>query len=253
MWIEFLKILKEVAGFFSIFINIGKKLKLSLWKALALVIITTVAIVFLEKSFATTKEYPSSSEPTSTVETTQSQVTPGELRIFGTYANRSIIWEVLDIQDDQALLVSKYALVIQPYHSNYGEISWEKCSLRNEWLNGTFLRNSFTGEEQKAITGEISLLTLGEVLQYFPKEADRICVAIPGAQSNNDNGVRYGNDGTSMRVCWWLRGTEGLSPDAPYINFDGEDYSNRVANNYLFVRPAMWVDLNKIDNQWERA
>ena len=49
-----------------------------------------------------------------------------------------IEWLVLWIVDDKALIVSKYALDVQPY-STYTDTdcTWKTCSLW-EWLNSTF-------------------------------------------------------------------------------------------------------------------
>lgn len=244
-WIEFLTLLKAVLEVLGIIIEVDGKIKLSIWKLLFLGIIVAGAIFWGRNAFTATKGSPSSTEPPTTIAT----VPPGEFRTFGTYESKPISWQILDSKDGQALLVSEKALVKQPYNSSYGLISWEECSLRNEWLNGTFLSNSFTEKEREAIVGSISLLSLQEVQQYFPNEADRICEAIPGAAAVGDNGVRKGEK--TVRVCWWLRGTDGEALDAPYINFEGKNYMNYVGNDYQLVRPAMWVDLNKIENLWE--
>lgn len=249
-WIESLKHLKTVLEVFGIIFEVDGKIKLSIWRLVVLGVVVTGAIFWGRNAFTATKEPQPSTEPPTTIETTMPQVSPGELRTFGTYDSKRISWQVLDIQDGQALLVSERALVKQPYNSDYGWISWEECSLRNEWLNGTFLNNSFTAKEREAIVGSISLLSIQEVQQYFPNEADRICEAIPGAASEGDNGVKEVEG--KIGVCWWLRGTEGKALDAPYVNFEGKNYMNYVGNDYQLVRPAMWVDLNKIENQWEK-
>lgn len=242
-WIEFLTLLKTILEVLGIIVDVDGKIKLSIGRLLALGIVVAGAIYWGKNAFTVAKDPPATTEPP--------QVAPGELRTFGIYDGEPISWEILDSKDGQALMVSEKALVKQPYNSDYGWISWEECSLRNEWLNGTFLSNSFTAKEQEAIVGGISLLNLKEVQQYFPNKVDRVCEAIPGAASEGDNGVRKGEK--TVRVCWWLRGTEGNALEAPYVNFEGENYMNYVGNDYLLVRPAMWVDLNKIENLWEKT
>ena len=61
-----------------------------------------------------------------------------------------IEWLVLDVQDNKALLLSKYLLDAQPYHTSRVRITWENCSLR-AWLNNQFLNQAFTSAEQAAI------------------------------------------------------------------------------------------------------
>ncbi len=77
-----------------------------------------------------------------------------------------IEWLILDVQGDQALLISRYGLETKAYNTIeptyvdvYGilvtvyesvDVTWETCTLR-EWLNKDFFDMAFTAEEQKAI------------------------------------------------------------------------------------------------------
>ena len=78
--------------------------------------------------------------------------------IFGNYeqdnnignGKEPIEWLVLEAWGDRALLISKYGLDARPYNTEHGEVTWENCSLR-KWLNGEFLNDAFTPEEQAAI------------------------------------------------------------------------------------------------------
>lgn len=77
---------------------------------------------------------------------------------FGTYEQdgdesnglEPIEWEVLDINDNGMLLVSKYVLDAQPYNIEFTEVTWETCTLRN-WLNNDFLNAAFNSSEQSRI------------------------------------------------------------------------------------------------------
>ena len=42
----------------------------------------------------------------------------------------AIEWLVLDVQEDTALLLSRYALDSMPYHDNYKAVTWETSDLR---------------------------------------------------------------------------------------------------------------------------
>ena len=75
---------------------------------------------------------------------------------FGTYPqekNEEIVpieWRVLTVNDKKALLISEYALDCKQYNTSVAGVTWENCSLR-KWLNGTFLNNAFSAEEQAQI------------------------------------------------------------------------------------------------------
>ena len=77
---------------------------------------------------------------------------------FGTYeqdgneANgpEPIEWEVLDINENGMLLVSKYVLDVQPYNVEQTGVTWETCTLRS-WLNSDFLNAAFDSDEQSRI------------------------------------------------------------------------------------------------------
>lgn len=115
------------------------------------------------------------------------------------------------------LLVSKQALDCQQYNSTYTDVTWENCSLR-KWMNGTFLNNAFSAEEQaqiqnanvsadknpeystnpgNATTDKVFLLSITEAEKYFSYDYARQCkptkyVIANGGDVNSDNGN-----------CWW--------------------------------------------------
>lgn len=77
---------------------------------------------------------------------------------FGTYEQdgdesngpEPIEWEVLDINENGMLLVSRYVLDAQPYNIEFTEVTWETCTLRG-WLNNDFLNTAFDSNEQSII------------------------------------------------------------------------------------------------------
>lgn len=178
----------------------------------------------------------------------------------------AIEWLVLDIQDNRALLLSRYALDSKPYDTDYEAVDWEHCSLR-QWLNGRFLKFSFSEAEKKAIlsttvnnsvlqgnqewerTGgdntqdQVFLLSYQEVMQYFGSAEDRVCTVTPYAAEMGADTREY-NGHITEAGWWWLRSPGEKEHHAAMVNFDGNCYSNAVANEYLSVRPAMWVDLD---------
>ena len=103
---------------------------------------------------------------------------------------------MLDIQDDKALIISKYILTVNQYdklEAKFGVV-WKDSEIR-KWLNEDFLKEAFTKDEQKAIllsdipnldndaTGadagadtkdKVFFLSMDEANQYFKDDEDRV-------------------------------------------------------------------------------
>lgn len=201
----------------------------------------------------------------------------GEYITFGTYeqdnnttnGKEPIEWLVLDKEGNKSLVISRYALDCQPYATELKKlnvITWEICTLRI-WLNGIFIKNTFSAEEQAMIQSsnvtadlnpksfddsgndtkdKIFLLSMYEANIYFISEEGRMCVPTAyaraqGGRSNSD----YTVDGES--VCWWWLRTPGIHlPCIAYVDFDGavSSLGYNVDVDYGCVRPAMWIDLS---------
>ena len=197
-----------------------------------------------------------------------SGVKTGDTIKFGAYEqdnNRSdgkeeIEWIVLDVEGNQALVISKYALDCKKYHSPYVDVTWDKCSLR-KWLNDDFLNAAFGAKHQElipsvsvspdtdleygtdpgsAVNDQVFLLSLTEEEQYFTSDDARTCSATAYAK---DKGA-YTN-GSEDNCWWWLRSPGYYQNDAAYIDTDGSvrDLGYRVNNDKACVRPAMWIKL----------
>ncbi len=82
----------------------------------------------------------------------------GDIILFGSYeqdnnfsnGKEPIEWIVLSNDGEKILVLSKYALDCKPYNTNYKEITWENCTLRN-WLNDEFYNSAFTSTEMAII------------------------------------------------------------------------------------------------------
>lgn len=75
----------------------------------------------------------------------------GSASIWKMYDPEPIEWIVLDVKDGKALLLSKYSLDAGWYDNrNYGDITWEECTMRS-WLNSGFINTAFSSAEQSAI------------------------------------------------------------------------------------------------------
>lgn len=96
---------------------------------------------------------------------------------FGQYPQRDasgdvkedIVWRVLAVEEEKALLLADKNLDVMPFHTENTEVTWEDCTLRS-WLNGysssmnaagksyatkSFLTTAFTLEEREAICNTV--------------------------------------------------------------------------------------------------
>lgn len=206
------------------------------------------------------------------IQSTESKTTtisPGDVLTIGTYAGKSINWKVLDVRDNKAFLLSTKVVKDIKYHDQEGTVTWGECSLR-KWLNGTFLTTTFSKDEQAAIItttvdngtdqgnpewpnsgsgntkDKIFLLSYAEFKRYVEDSDFSICEAAYSTKPGEDMRVELLDNGTEA-AFWWLRSPGVNGKQAAFINFEGKCFSNYATNWYLSARPAMWVDINKID------
>ncbi len=202
-------------------------------------------------------------EPTAT-ESPFAKLRVGDMIEFGRYEQDNnfgngpepIEWLVLDVSNGSALLISRYGLDAQAYHTVDTGIIWENCTLR-KWLNEVFYDEAFSQSEKQLINltkvenpdnpeqgtpggadteDKIYLLSDREFNRYFAN--DELRIGIPtsyakanGAYINPDNGNSW----------WWLR-SPGISPRTPLcISSTGSiyKYGGEVTHDYGVVRPVL--------------
>ncbi len=182
-----------------------------------------------------------------------------------------IQWLVLDRIENRLLLLSLHGLDGRPYHSvPFAETTWEDCELRG-WLNEEFLKTAFSESEQAFIPtvlnqnrdqsavgtqggadtlDRVFLLSETEVSIYINNEMNRESIgkAFPTDYAAAHH-VEIKEEGT---VFWWLR-SPGVYPySAQFVDQNGELHLSGayVDIDYQFaVRPAIWVELNKIEQE----
>lgn len=179
---------------------------------------------------------------------------------FGRYPQASknenalIEWLVLKNDGSKALLISKYALDCQQYHTSRIFGTWKTCTLR-KWLNGTFISNAFSHEEQAMILStttesadtkdRVFLLSRDEAWEYFSSDSTRQCQGTAYCYAQGAYKTGNGN------CKWWLRSLS--SPHS--FNFDnryafyvfshGKVSREGSSADYdrIAVRPALWINL----------
>ena len=168
--------------------------------------------------------------------------------------NAPIKWLVLKNDGSMALLISKYALDCKRYNTSFRKnVTWETCSLR-KWLNGTFISNAFSHEEQAMILStpipesankkdRVFLLSRDEAREYFSSDSTRQCQGT--AYCYAQGAYKAGNGNCN----WWLRSFFKSDFDNNYYasivhSFGKVEHSGYPVDNGTFaVRPALWIDL----------
>ncbi len=196
----------------------------------------------------------------------------GDTYKFGTYeqdnntlnGKEDIEWIVLAKEETKILVISKYALDCKPYNTDSIRVTWEKCTLR-KWLNSDFINIAFSDDEKAKIPlvsvtadknpdyntnpgnitqDKVFLLSIVEANKYFSSNIDRICkptdyAVVNGAYVDNAEG----------NCWWWLRSPgSGQYNDAGGVDINGsvDTYGSYVNHSSRAVRPAMWIDISKI-------
>lgn len=180
---------------------------------------------------------------------------------FGNYK-----WRALDIKDGRALIITENIIELQWYHSEFVDITWADCRLRN-YLNNEFY-NTFTSNEKiKIITvtnknidnqwfktkggidsiDNVFLLSLKEVCEYFGNSRENLLVKgkqkwLIDDENNQNRQAKF--DGENH---WWrLRSPGYYGRTSASINYNGNVY---IRGNGIYgrpkggggVRPALWI------------
>ncbi len=184
---------------------------------------------------------------------------------FGQYPQKDnevlpLEWYVVSDWAGKALLISKPAIDLRPFHSTYGSlILWETSDLR-KWLNLDFYLQAFSAEERKRIVptplsrdyyfdkhwgqrakevrDKIFLFNVHEIETFLPMSI-RKCTPTDFARNKN----RYLNPSSECKDCeWWIRNSGLRSDDVALCLNDGTINMQGVANGWsCYVRPAIRI------------
>ena len=200
-----------------------------------------------------------------------SKASVGSYVHFGAYEQNNdtsdgkedIEWLVLAKNGNKMLLISRYELDCQSYNSSRTDVTWETCSLRT-WLNGTFINNAFSSDEQAMIqnttvtadknpsystppgnntTDKVFLLSITEAKKYFSSDEARKCALTDYAIAQGAE--TYSSLTGGKEPCWWWLRSPGIdSYEAAGISNDGSVYNYGVIVDYDLgpVRPALWIE-----------
>jgi len=143
-----------------------------------------------------------------------------EIITFGTYNGKPIDWRVLDVKDNKALIITVDIIERRRFDKTGND--WENSELRR-YLNNEFI----TGFDKELTDGEIFILNVDEVKEYFTDDINRI--------------AKY-----KGKSAWcWTRSPGYIVKDGANINIGGavRVYGLDPGDNSGGVRPAMWLKL----------
>ena len=188
---------------------------------------------------------------------------PGDSVLFGRYEQDGISengpepieWVVISVSQDDALLLSRYALTVLPYNDVYKPVTWESSLLR-ACLNGEFYETAFDEDEkERVLLCEVSadrnrqyatdpgnptrdavfLLSYAEVLKYLSRNDLKFCRPTRYAC------LTAGRAENGECCIWWLR-SPGMNPScAAAISANGMLQNGKVDYPAYFVRPAIRI------------
>ncbi len=159
----------------------------------------------------------------------------------------ALLWRVLSVQDDQAVLLSERILTARPVQSA-GEAmdGWEHSALY-QWLNSDFLETVFSADEQAALVyqEDLSLVSLPgrEMLrESFPADAS---LAAKGTADARAAGLFSSADGEY--ASYWTRSEGPSFADAFYrVTAEGQWSEIKPDTANIGVRPVVVLNLEGV-------
>ena len=179
----------------------------------------------------------------------------GDYVKFGNYPQtetgeeKPIEWQVLSIEDNKMLVISRYGLDAKRFDDDSND--WESSEIR-QWLNNDFYDKAFTDNKKKFINysnlfiDNIFILSKKEAEKYFANDEERRCTATEYAVKKGAFVADSDFGSSEGYSIWWLRSPNSyLSDCVYYVNFDGDvELSVRnVLDVSVVVRPALWINL----------
>ncbi len=199
----------------------------------------------------------------------------GDLVSFGTYIQgkkgevKPIEWLVLMVSGNNVWLLSKYALDVQPYNTEYEDVTWNSCSLR-KWLNKYFYHKAFSKEEKMLMEDVISygyeeleskwggtwrkktnessdkvfLLSEEEAHKYEYLVQPMILCPVTDYVKTLD----FYSYKKKHKCCWWVRDDNTAKSDKKkieVISLTGNSEEFSVNREDICVRPAIALNLDE--------
>ena len=160
---------------------------------------------------------------------------------FGSYENKKIMWKVLEVKGDKALLLSNRVFYDRSYNDECKWVTWENCTLRG-WLNDTFMKIAFNSNEQSGILSE--RVESSSNSQYGVGGGNAVTDKV--FILSEEQVKKYVIDKKIAGTKWLVR-TPGASQSyVMYVDEKGmiNEKGAYVSDAGYAIRPAMWVSLD---------
>lgn len=184
----------------------------------------------------------------------------GDVIKFGISGDEDIEWQVLDKKDNEIFVITKYIYSCDKYDGCDWESSFIRKKLNTDvgYSDDGFYYYFYFNEDaktmiqttnviykdengtEKSTADKLFLLSVDEYNKYFKNPSEAKCT--PSKNNPSKNGIFDHWD------CWMLRSpTSGLSREVECVSGSGEvlNSSDIYDENYVGVRPAMWIKLEK--------
>lgn len=160
-----------------------------------------------------------------------------------------ILWRVLAVNENHALLLSEYVLDARSFDSDNSD--WNNSSI-NAWLNNTFFPEAFPASEVRGCI--VSCKKLPKVFLLSKDEYLNTAYGFSSEDDMNDpnrcaHGTSYAQDhGLFVQdtLCSYYTRTAVNSSDLYHVRGHGSIGIARYSRNNVGIRPAILIDPNKI-------
>ena len=179
----------------------------------------------------------------------------GDVVNFGNYQGTDIPWLVLEKTASKMLLLSADCLDCMSYNNWFGDVTWDKSTLRS-YLNFDFYKEAFSNVERASISettvsptknpnyssainldtqDKLFLLSVEELEKYLPQPSDK--------KAEVTAHLKHKLPFDSDKCRWWLRTTGEKNSQITYVDADGIiGYEGDIATTqYNAIRPAKWI------------
>ena len=184
---------------------------------------------------------------------------------FGSYwytdtEKKPIEWIIIDSKGDKKLLLSKYVLELKEFNRvRLKPITWAECSLRL-WLNQEFYELAFNEAERERIC-TVKNKTLpsygcGVTIDGGKATEDKLFLLSKEEFNSLDDNIKLAkatpratrtlyNGEVMENGWWWLRSVSSSKPCIMYSSDGKATGGISAGNDFIGVRPAMWVNFGK--------
>jgi len=145
---------------------------------------------------------------------------------YGTYKDKVIAWQVVEMKDDRILLMAKNAICDLPYNDEIKDVSWDESTI-NSWIKTEFI-NSFSEEQLNSIQ-DIKVDGVNTKVFLLDKEMFE--------KIENDQ----------IKACdkdWWINSKAETNTNYMFVTKNGkinEDGDSVIRAKG--VRPCIWIKI----------